>query len=60
EGCDKPGEVCFLFGEVANFYIESKLGRKIDHPEVLEILKKADEAGLVLQSTSFQKIINIT
>lgn len=59
EGCDKLGEVCLLFGEVANFYIENGFGRKIDHPEVLEILKKADEAGLVLQSTNFQKIINI-
>jgi len=59
EGCDKPDEVCLLFGEVADYYIENNLGREIDHLEVLEILKRADEAGLVLQTTNFKNVFNI-
>jgi len=49
EGCDKQQETCLSFGMAADFYQRNGLGRVIDKQEALEILRKADEAGLVLQ-----------
>ena len=49
EKCDKPAERCLSFGDAADYYVHNEMGRKISHQEVLEILEKADQAGLVLQ-----------
>jgi electron transport complex protein RnfB len=59
EGCDKPEETCLIFGRAADYYEQRGIGRVIDQQEALDILKKADEAGLVLQSSNSQKIVNI-
>ena len=59
EGCDKPVETCLVFGAGAFYYERNGLGRRISVDECLEILKKADKAGLVLQPSNSQKIINI-
>ncbi|MBW2172670.1 MAG: 4Fe-4S binding protein [Deltaproteobacteria bacterium] len=59
KGCDKPMETCLVFGIGADYYERNGLGRIIDKDEALEILKKADEAGLVLQPSNAQKIVNI-
>jgi len=59
EGCEKPMETCLLFGTGADYYERNGLGRVIDKEEALEILKKADEAGLVLQPSNARKIVNI-
>jgi electron transport complex protein RnfB len=48
-GCEKPLETCMGFGEGADFYIDNGLGRAIDQQTALEVLRTADEAGLVLQ-----------
>ena len=53
--CDKPKEVCFMFGPMAQYYLENEMGREIDLDEALEILGKAHEAGLVTQPASAQK-----
>jgi len=47
--CDKPLEVCFIFGSHAEYYIENNLARLIDQKEALAILDKCEEAGLVNQ-----------
>lgn len=47
--CDKPKETCLIFGKGAEYYLRNGLGRSISRDEVFAILKKADEAGLVLQ-----------
>ena len=59
KGCEKPEESCLIFGRAADYYEQRGIGRVIDHQEALDILKKADEAGLVLQSSNSQKIMNI-
>ena len=57
--CDKPEETCLSFGAAARYYQHNGLGREIDQQEVLDILKRADEAGLVLQPTNSKEIVNI-
>ncbi|MDM8538196.1 4Fe-4S binding protein [Desulfobacterales bacterium HSG17] len=49
KGCDKPMEVCLMFGSHAEYYVENKLGRYIDKEEAFAILDKCEEAGLVNQ-----------
>lgn len=59
KGCEKPMESCLIFGRGADYYERNGLGRIIDKEEALEILEKADEAGLVLQPSNAQRIVNI-
>jgi electron transport complex protein RnfB len=49
KGCGKPEEVCLSFGASAQHYIDQGLGRRISVEEALEVLDKAEEAGLVIQ-----------
>ncbi|MGA3116475.1 MAG: 4Fe-4S binding protein [Syntrophobacteraceae bacterium] len=49
KSCGKPEERCLAFGELADYRIWNGMDRVIDLRETLEILKWADEAGLVLQ-----------
>ncbi len=58
-GCDKPMESCLVFDQAADYYVENGLGREIDLDETLRILKRAEETGLVLQPSGYQKISNI-
>jgi len=58
-GCDKPEESCLVFGLAADYYERAGIGRVIDLDETLDILQKADAAGLVLQPSNAQKIVNI-
>jgi electron transport complex protein RnfB len=55
KGCDRPQETCLVFGSGADYYVRNGLGRSIDMEETLEILKLAEEAGLVLQPSNAQK-----
>lgn len=59
KGCKKPEESCLILGRGVDYYKRNGLGRTIDLQEALEILKRADRAGLVLQSSNAQKIMNI-
>ncbi len=59
EGCDRPLESCLVFDRAADYYVENGLGREIDEEETLRILRQADQAGLVLQPSGYQKISNI-
>jgi len=58
-GCEKPRESCLVFGMGADYYERNGIGRVIDKEETLEILKKADKAGLVLQPSNAREIVNI-
>jgi electron transport complex protein RnfB len=49
KGCDKPEESCLGFGMAVDYRKRNGVGRVIDLQETLDILKRADEAGLVLQ-----------
>lgn len=59
KGCQKPEETCLVFGFAADYYERNGLGRIINLQETLEILKMADEQGLVLQPSNSQEIMNI-
>ena len=59
EGCERPEEACLVFGMGADYYQRNGIGRTIDLQETLDILKMADEAGLVLQPINARKILNI-
>jgi len=59
EGCDRPVESCLVFGEGSGLYERNGLGRMIDQREALDILKRADEAGLVLQPGNSKNPSNI-
>lgn len=58
-GCEKLMEACLVFGWGADYYARNGLGRYISLEETLEILKMADEQGLVLQPSNAQEIVNI-
>jgi Pyruvate/2-oxoacid:ferredoxin oxidoreductase delta subunit len=47
--CEKPREVCLVFGSHADYYVENKLGRYISREEALEVLDVSEKAGLVNQ-----------
>lgn len=56
KGCDKPLEACFMFGSHANYYVENGMGRYISKKEAKEIVKRNDEAGLVMQPFNAKKV----
>ena len=61
ESCKKTDlrESCFSFRTAAKLYIEKGLGREVSKEEALDILKKAQEDGLVLQPGNSQRPMNI-
>ncbi len=56
KGCDRPLEACFIFGSHAQYYVDNGIGRYIDRQEAKEILRKNDEAGLVMQPFNSQHV----
>lgn len=56
DACDKPIETCFQFGSHGDYYVENKMGRYIEKAEALEIIKKNDEAGLVMMPFNSKKV----
>jgi electron transport complex protein RnfB len=45
--CDKPREVCLVFGTFGQFLVERGKARQIDQQQALQVLDLAEEAGLV-------------
>lgn len=54
-GCDHSKEVCLQFGGAAHLYVDNGWARMISKDEAREILKNAQEEGLVIQPTTTQK-----
>lgn len=42
-------ESCFVFNQVAQYYVTHNLARRISREDAISILKKSQEAGLVIQ-----------
>jgi electron transport complex protein RnfB len=61
EPCSKTSliESCFSFRTAAKSFIEKGLAREIDKEEALEILRKAEDDGLVLQPSNSLRPMNI-
>jgi Pyruvate/2-oxoacid:ferredoxin oxidoreductase delta subunit len=57
--CKHPVENCLSFGVAAEFYIENGMGRQITADEAIEIVKKADESGLVHAGANAKHLSNI-
>ncbi len=53
----QPMETCFMFGPMAKYYIDTKLGRQVTADEAVSILTNAEKAGLVTQSAAAQNPI---
>lgn len=51
-GCDKLMEGCMMFDMAADYYIENGFGREITKDEARQVLKKAEEDGLVHHSSN--------
>ena len=45
--CDRPVEICIQLNRGAEYTLKRGTGRKIDRAEALDLLRKAEEAGLV-------------
>jgi Pyruvate/2-oxoacid:ferredoxin oxidoreductase delta subunit len=45
--CDKPLEVCFLLNDVADKFVAKGLARQVSLAEATDVLRKANESGLV-------------
>jgi NAD-dependent dihydropyrimidine dehydrogenase PreA subunit len=56
KGCDKPMEACLIFGSHASYYVDNGMGRFITKDEAKEIVRKNEEAGLVIQPFNSQFI----
>lgn len=54
-GCDAPLETCLIFGAFAAYYIRTGRGKPIDRSELEAILKRANQANLVLQPSNSKK-----
>ncbi len=58
-GCGKPSDACLSIGTTANYYIHNGLGRQISRDQAVELLRQANEAGLVLQPANAKKPVFI-
>jgi NAD-dependent dihydropyrimidine dehydrogenase PreA subunit len=56
EGCDKPEHHCLAFGIAADYYIKYGIGRESSKDEIIQMLKDANEHGLVLQPGNSQQV----
>jgi len=54
KGCGKLLEACFMFGSMAQYYLDHDMGRQIDVDEAVRILNEAQTAGLVNQPATAQ------
>jgi len=52
EKCDKPEEVCMIFGPAAEFLAERGHARIVDKDEAMKTLQLAEESGLVHTSNN--------
>jgi Na+-translocating ferredoxin:NAD+ oxidoreductase subunit B len=56
KSCDKPLEACFSFGSHAQYYVENHMARYITREEAKDILRRNEEAGLVIQPFNSQMV----
>lgn len=54
QGCGKPLEACFMFGSMAQYYLDHDMGRQVTPEEATEIVSEAQKAGLVTQPATAQ------
>jgi len=57
EGCDHPLESCLAFGPVAEHAVHTGRSRSISRDEALAILRRAEDAALVLQPNNAKRLL---
>ncbi|MFC1895366.1 ATP-binding protein [Thermodesulfobacteriota bacterium] len=57
--CDKPLEVCLQVGRTAEYNITRGYGRKLTKQEALDVMRQAEEAGLVHMVTNQRSVDHI-
>ncbi len=50
--CDKPIDVCMVFGPLGEFLVQRKHAKHVSKAEAIEVLRRAEEAGLVHTSNN--------
>jgi len=50
--CDKPRDVCMIFGPPAEFLVRRGFARQVDKTEARRVLDRAEEAGLIHTSNN--------
>jgi electron transport complex protein RnfB len=56
QGCDAPEESCLLFGEFADFYIRTDRAMPQTRQQVMDLLRQADAANLVLSPSNSKRV----
>lgn len=56
--CDKPKDVCMAFGPNAKFIAERGFGRLVSKEDALQVLDRAEKAGLIHCSSNIGKYID--
>ncbi len=54
--CDRPRDLCFTFGEFAQYTLDNKAARQITTEEAFTLLDKAEESALVVCPTNSENI----
>lgn len=54
--CGMPMEVCMQFRTTAEYLIERGMGRRVNKEEAMDVLRQAEEAGLVHVAMNTQRI----
>jgi len=54
--CGMPMEVCMQFRTTAEYLIERGIGRRVSKEEAMDVIRQAEEAGLVHVSINTQRI----
>ena len=57
--CDKPKDVCLTFGPMARFIAGRGFGRGLSREEALQVLDRAEKAGLMHCSSNVGKYIDV-
>ncbi|MBN2298295.1 MAG: 4Fe-4S binding protein [Deltaproteobacteria bacterium] len=56
KGCDHSLETCLQFDSFADYYVENSMARYITKDEAMEILKRNEAEGLVIQPSNSQEV----
>lgn len=54
--CNKPRELCFAFGQFAQYTLDNKVGRQLTADEALKMLDLAEQSALVLEPSNTQEL----
>jgi ferredoxin len=57
--CNKPRDVCLIFDKTGRYLIERGFAREITQKEALDVVRRAEEAGLVHTTNNSQDRLNL-